>query len=146
MRSRTVPSRLASRRRGCRTLLLAALLAPAVAFAASPTVSNVPFINGGITKDEADAMRQQASRYPLEVTLARRGEAPGRNEFVADARLRVVDVNGRVVLERNDTGPIFLASLPDGTYTVEASYNGSAKSQRVELAGGRHTQVTFVWE
>ena len=80
------------------------------------------------------------------MTLARRGEAAGRNEFVADARLRVIDSSGRVVLERADTGPIFLASLPDGAYTVEASYNGLSKSQRVQLSGGRHTQVTFLWE
>ena len=131
----------------CPALLLAALLVPAPAFAASPAPAvDVPFVNGGITKDEADAMRQEATRYSLEVTLARRGETPGRNEFVADARLRVTDGSGRVVLERNDTGPIFLASLPDGTYTVEASYNGLSKSQRVQVSRGRHAQVTFLWE
>jgi hypothetical protein len=139
MHARHVPSRHA--------LLIAALLAPALALAASPAaVSGMPFLNGGITKDEADAMRQEASRYPLEMTFARRGEVPGRNEFVADARLRVTDANGRVVLDRNDTGPMFLASLPDGTYTVEATYNGQAKSQRVQVSGGRHAQVTFLWE
>jgi hypothetical protein len=103
-------------------------------------------MNGGITKDEADAMRQEARRYSLEITLARRGDVPGRNEFVADARLRVTDDAGRVLLERDDTGPIFLASLPDGTYTVAASYNGVTKTQRVQVASGRHAQVTFVWE
>ena len=58
----------------------------------------------------------------------------------------MVDAGGRVVLERDDTGPIFLASLPDGAYTVEATYNGRAKTQRVQLAGGRRAQVTFLWE
>ena len=119
---------------------------PAHRGAAPGAVAQVPFLNGGITKDEADAMRQQAARYPLEVTLARRGETPGHNEFVAEAHLRVLDAAGRVVLERDDTGPIFLASLPDGAYTVEASYSGQVKSQRVQVAGGRHAQVTFLWE
>ena len=60
MDSRHLPSRHA--------LLLAVLLAPAAVFAASSAVvSSVPFVNGGITKDEADAMRQEAPRYPLEV-------------------------------------------------------------------------------
>ena len=128
-------------------LVIVALLASGSSlFATNAAVPNVPFLNGGITKDEADAMRREAPRYPLEVTLARRGETPGSNEFVADARLRVIDGSGRVLLERNDTGPIFLASLPDGAYTVEATYNGQAKSQRVQLRRAHHTQLTFLWE
>ena len=129
--------------------LLAALLLADVGpgVAADPAyVTSRPFVNGGITKDEADLMRQEAPRYPLEVTLARRGETPGRNEFVAEAQLRVVDRAGRVVLERPDTGPIFLANLPDGAYTVEATYGGQTKSQRVQVSGGRHAQVTFLWD
>ena len=117
------------------------------ALAADPAaITNRPFLNGGITKDEADLMRQEAPRYPLEITLARRGETPGRNEFVAEAQLRVLDSGGRVVLERADTGPIFLATLPNGAYTIEATFAGQTKSQRVQLSNGRHSQVTFLWE
>ena len=126
---------------------LGASLASGVARAAAPAeITNVPFMNGGITSEEADLMRRQAARYPLEVTLARRGETPGRNEFVADAQLRVIDSGGRVVLERRDTGPIFLAALPDGSYTLEVTFNGQTKTQQVQLSGGRHAQVTFLWE
>ena len=129
--------------------LLAGLLAGAagITLAADPAlVTNRPFINGGITKDEADLLRQEAPRYPLEITLARRGETAGHNEFVAEAQLRVLDASGRVVLERSDTGPIFLAALPDGAYTIEATYGGQTKTQRVQVAGGRHATVTFLWE
>jgi hypothetical protein len=124
--------------------LVGCALASGGALAASPRVGTLPFINGGITQDEANLLRQEAPRYPLEITLARRGEAPGRNEFVADAQLRVIDSAGRVVLERN-AGPIFLADLPNGTYTVEVSWNGETKTERVQL-GGRHAQVSFLWD
>ena len=127
--------------------LLGCIVASGATSAATPAhIINVPFVNGGITADEAEVMRQEAARYPLEITLARRGEVPGRNEFVADAHLRVIDQAGRVVVQRSDTGPIFLASLPDGAYTIEATLNGQTKSQRVQLSGGRHSQVTFLWE
>jgi hypothetical protein len=131
----------------------AALLAATFALAGGPafavdsaSIVNKPFINGGVTKDEADLMRQEAPRYPLQITLARRGETPGHNDFVAEAQLRILDSGGRVVVERGDTGPIFLATLPDGTYTVEAVYAGQTKSQRVQISGGRHQQVEFLWE
>jgi len=131
-----------------------ALVAVAVLFAAGPTlamdpsqiVNARPTINGGITKDEADLIRQQAQRYPLEITLARRGETAGRSDFVAQAQLRVVDGAGRVVLERGDAGPIFLADLPSGAYTVEATVNGDTKTQRVQVTDGRHAAVTFLWD
>ena len=122
--------------------LLGCALACGGASAASPQM--LPFVNGGITQDEADLLRQEAPRYPLEITMARRSpEVSGRNEFVADAQLRIIDSAGRVVLERN-AGPIFLADLPKGTYTIEASLNGETKTERVQL-GGRHAQVTFLW-
>jgi hypothetical protein len=137
--------------RRVRTALAAAVLGCAITAGAAqpvlkPPLGDTPFLNGGVTKDEADVMRAQASRYPLEITLARRGEAAGRNDFVADALLRVLDASGRVVVERRDTGPIFLATLPDGAYTIEATWNGQTKSQQVHVAGGRHSQVTFLWE
>jgi hypothetical protein len=138
---------MASARSGSAILFALLLAEVGPGMAADPTqLPNRPFINGGISKDEADLMRQEAPRYPLEVQLARRGETPGRNEFVAEAKLRVLDGGGRVVLERADTGPIFLASLPDGTYTVEATLGGQTKTQRVDVRNGRHSAVTFLWE
>ena len=133
-------------RRALVALALACAASPSFAVDPSQIVNQRPTINGGITKDEADLIRQQAPRYPLEITLARRGETAGHNEFVAEAQLRVLDAGGRVVLERSDTGPIFLAALPDGAYTIEATYGGQTKTQRVQVAGGRHAQVTFLWD
>jgi hypothetical protein len=131
-----------------------ALVAVALLFAAGPSlamdpsqiVNARPTLNGGVTQEEADLIRQQAPRYPLEITVARRGETPGHNDFLAEAKLRVIDSAGRVVLERGDAGPIFLADLPDGAYTVEATVNGDTKTERVQLHSGHHAAVTFLWE
>jgi hypothetical protein len=106
---------------------------------------DVTFINGGVTSDEADAMRAEASRHPLEITFARRGETPGRNEFVAEAQLRMLDAQGRVVLDRPGSGPIVLADVPPGSYTIEATYNGETKTQRVQVGQG-HAKATFLWQ
>jgi hypothetical protein len=126
---------------------LGALLASGAALAAGGSlVSKQPFVNGGITSDEADVIRQEATHYPLEITLARRGETPGLNDFVAGAQLRVIDSAGRLVVDRTDAGPIFLADLPPGSYTIEATYSGQTKTDRVQVSNAGRAQVTLLWE
>ena len=106
---------------------------------------NVPYVSGGVTSDEADAMREQARRYPLEVTMATPGEVQGYNDFVAGTTFRVRDARGNVVLEAADIGPILLADLPAGDYTLEADYKGSTQTRRVHVGRDRHANVTFLF-
>lgn len=134
-------------RAGAAAVLLGGVLVSGAALAADAALATKqPFVNGGITSDEADVMRQEATHYPLEITLARKGEVQGSNDFVADAQLRVIDSAGRVVVDRSDAGPIFLADLPAGTYTIEATLAGQTKTGRVQVSSGRHEAVTFVWD
>ncbi|HVO88016.1 MAG TPA: carboxypeptidase regulatory-like domain-containing protein [Casimicrobiaceae bacterium] len=112
--------------------------------AASVLAGNVDYVNGGITSDEADELRAQARSFPLEVQLAEHRGDEG-NAFVADAPLRITDESGREVVDVATAGPIFLARVPDGRYTVEAEHNGKVKRQRVTVTGGPHAKVGFLW-
>lgn len=121
-------------------------------FAAGPAFAefqghygNVPFASGGITSDEADAMRAQARDYSLEVTMAARSAFPGYNDFVAGTAVRVTDGNGAVVLDTPDAGPILLADLPPGNYTIEAADNGNVQTRHVHVGSTGRRQVTFLW-
>jgi hypothetical protein len=126
--------------------LAAALLAAGPAFAEfQGRYGDVPYASGGITSDEADAMRAQARNYSLEVTMAAPSPFPGYNDFVAGTAVRVTDANGVVVLDTPDTGPILLADLPPGTYTIEAADNGSVQTRHVHVAPRGRTQLTFLW-
>src|SRR5438045_2003792 len=85
---------------------------------------NIDFINGGITQDEADALRAEARAHPLEVMLAQYRGDEG-NAFVADANVRIYDNStGREIADLPRSGPIILADLPEGRYTVEAEFQG----------------------
>jgi hypothetical protein len=124
----------------------------AACFAAGPAFAEfqghyrgVPFASGGITSDEADAMRAQARDYSLEVTMAAPSPFPGYNDFVAGTAVRVVDANGNVVLDTPDTGPILLADLPPGNYMLEAADNGSVQTRHIHVGPRGRTQVTFLW-
>jgi hypothetical protein len=126
----------------------AAIAAPAVPAAAENQghYGDVPYVTGGVTSDEADALRAQARRYALEVTMATPGEVRGYNDFVAGTTFEVRDARGNVVLDAADLGPIVLAQLPPGDYTLEATWDGHAQTRRVHIGGDGRTQVTFLWK
>jgi len=106
--------------------------------------AHIAYVNGGIGIDEADELRTEARKYPLELMFSRRG-AGERAEFVADVHLQILDATGRVVVDRASQGPIFLARLPDGQYTISAEFQGRTQTRRIALGNGRRESVSFFW-
>jgi hypothetical protein len=106
--------------------------------------AHVEYVNGGFGTEEADALRAEARNYPLELMFSRRGEGE-RAEFVADVRLQILDATGRVIVDRASQGPIFLARLPNGDYTISAEFQGRTQIRRVALGNGRRESVSFYW-
>jgi hypothetical protein len=104
---------------------------------------SVDYMNGGIGSEQADLMRQMSAEYPVQMTFAERNQ--GMDEFVADVNLRVTDDHGNVVVDLPDQGPIFLLQAPPGAYTVEAERQGEVKTQRFDVAPGRHDRLGFEW-
>jgi hypothetical protein len=99
----------------------------------------IAYVNGGFGEEEADALRAEARRYPLQLVFALRS-----GEFVADVDVRILDHEGRHVMELADQGPILLAQLPPGRYTIEAEFEGVVKRRAVDV-GSRPTKVGFAW-
>lgn len=129
-------------------ILAAALMANAGAARAmsAPTPvtrGEATFVNGGIGQTEADAIRRMGSKWPVEITFAKRQQ--GRDEFVAGVKLRVTGAGGRTVVVVRDSGPLLLLKLPDGHYTARADYDGHVKTQRIDIATGHHDSVGFLW-
>lgn len=108
-----------SHRFGVPIFFAVAALLTAPAWSAIETQGEVSYMNGGIGKDEADAIRAQASRFPLELPFVRR--ADGHEEFVVDVAIRSADRAGRVVLELPGQGPVFLVNLPPTANTGSIS-------------------------
>ena len=128
-------------------LLAGALLASPAALAQRPAPAGiagpgVDYVNGGVTSDEADQLRAQGSRYPLQIQFAR--TMPAGNAFVAGVGVRILDSRGTAVLSLPAADPILLADLPPGRYTVEAVYEGQMKRQEVTVGRG-HQKLGFQW-
>jgi hypothetical protein len=56
--------------------------------------------------------------------------------------VRITDAAGKPVIEHVTDGPIFMARLPSGAYTVQASYNGRAQTRKVSV--GERLQTAYM--
>lgn len=100
------------------------------------------FINGGISSEEAERIRQVAKKYSLQVlfTLGNAGA------WIADARLMVLDSSGNTVFSKSVAGPLLYIDLPAGDYQIIGRYNGIRESKRITLTGEKPQRVILNWK
>ena len=120
----------------------------AISSAADPSLAPAPrregsieYRTGGVGKDERDALLLASREYPLKLVFAGRQQT----DFVAEVKVRILDSNGRTVLDADDAGPLFFADLPPGQYRVTATLRGQTFEQKATVTPGRQNQVAFYW-
>ncbi|HEX9300712.1 MAG TPA: carboxypeptidase-like regulatory domain-containing protein [Casimicrobiaceae bacterium] len=121
---------------------LALPVAIAVAQSSMPDeriLGDVTYVSGGAAAAEANALRDAASRYPLAIEMRSRDALPG--DYVADAQVGIRDAQGNTVFNTVVDGPILLAKLPPGVYTVVARWKGTLIQQTVDLTRPATQQV-----
>lgn len=102
---------------------------------AEQRAGNIAYVTGGIDLGQSAAFQQARSRYPLAIELLQR--AGNRNQYTADAQVRVVDAAGNTAFEARADGPYMLVRMPSGSYRVEATLNGHTQASRIVKVGGR---------
>jgi hypothetical protein len=123
-------------------LSLAAGLVPATVLAAQPKEQNgVTYINGGVGTDEQNAMQALKADYNLRLTFATKQTGAYRS----DVQLAIMDAKGAGVLSVANTGPMFFAKLPPGTYRISAAAEGKTFKRSVKLGNGAK-EMTLHWE
>ena len=102
----------------------------------------VIYRTGGVTPDEAVALKRAADEYPLEVVFV---ERQGRREqLLPDMPMRITDEKGNVVFDARTMGPYFLARLPKGRYTISTRWDAWSFSRPVTI-GAERQRVVFAW-
>lgn len=106
------------------------------------TISATTYLNGGIGKDEADAMRRIAKEFPLRLTFSVYKDG----EFIVDVPVVIADARGNPVFELSKAGPMLYVMLPNGKYKVSARFKGLTESQEVTLRGKEGKDLYFHWK
>jgi hypothetical protein len=111
---------------------------------AEQQAGGVSYVTGGVSDEEASLFKQARTDYPLSIELVQKAGA--HNAFTADARVKVTDSAGNVVLDAKADGPFMLVRLPAGNYRVEATLNGrSAGTKPVTVGAKGSAQAMLVF-
>jgi len=123
---------------------LAACLTPAAVLAAplTPKQQNgINYVNGGVGEEEQAAMKAQRADYNLLLTFATKQSGAYRS----DVQLDIMDAKGANLVTAANTGPMFFAKLPPGTYRVSAAAEGKTFKRTVKV-GNTPKEIVLHWE
>jgi hypothetical protein len=104
----------------------------------------VSYVTGGVSDDEAALFKQARAGYPLAIELVRNNA--GKQEYTADAQVRVFDRGGQLVLDAKADGPFMLVRVPPGSYRVQASLDGQTVEKAVTVGASGSAQAVVVFQ
>ncbi len=101
------------------------------------TMGPVTYVCGGIAEDERAALAAKEKDYNLGILFTKGPDG----EYLADVEVRLL-MNGQEVANFRATGPRCLIRAPEGSYNIDATYKGQAKSVKV-TTGNRNAQLRW---
>jgi hypothetical protein len=107
------------------------------------TQGSVTYLVGGIGHDEVEALRREETQYPLSLEFISR--AKPADEYLAGVHVTIRDRQGNTKLAIVADGPIMLARLSAGQYTVSAEFDGQIQTRNIIIAPQKPERVVFEW-
>lgn len=126
----------------CRTTLALALAAATSIGLHAQTQGGDPLriVSGGIGAADQQRLEEQADEYNLHLLLT-----DEKGNYLAGVAVVVHDAAGNEVTRLTSDGPIVMAALRPGRYTVEAGFAGSTQRQSLTVPRGGHREVVLRW-
>lgn len=122
-------------------LPLALVVIVVLMLAAVPVrAADVPHVSGGVGSTERDELRAKERDYNLKVVTAMKS-----GDYLSGVQVVIESATNERVLETTMAGPILLATLSPGSYTVKATAGGQTLTQTVAIEAQRLREVDFRW-
>jgi hypothetical protein len=116
-------------------ILSIVLISAALISNAAYAEDRLPTWTGGIGLAERELIEQKQNDYTLKLVLI--GE---KGMYVSRVTVKITDKAGTEVVNTMTQGPVLLADLEPGRYTVEASAEGTTKTFHVTVGATLKTQ------
>jgi hypothetical protein len=103
---------------------------------ATTTPAAVPYASGGVGDTDLARMKALEGQYNTKLVFT-----VMEGNYLADVGVTVTDGKGQPVIKAVSDGPVFLAKLPAGAYTVAATYEGKTVTRKLSVpASGLRTE------
>jgi hypothetical protein len=112
-----------------------------VAFSMEVRAADAPYISGGTGVDERADLLAKEKEYNLKIIGAAKS-----GDYLAGVKVMIESATKERVLDTTMDGPILLAKLAPGTYTIRATSGGQTLTQTVTIPAQGLRQANFRWD
>ena len=112
-----------------------------VTFGMEVRAADVPYVSGGTGADEREGLLAKEKEYNLKIITAEKS-----GDYLAGVKVVIESARKERVLDATMEGPILLAKLAPGTYTVRATSERQTLAQTVIIPAQGLRQVDFRWD
>ena len=102
---------------------------------------NVPYVSGGVGADSREELLAKEGEYNLKIVAAATS-----GDYLADVKIVIAAARNEQVLDATMEGPILLAKLSPGTYTVKATSDAQTQTKTVTIPTQGQRQIDFRWD
>lgn len=101
------------------------------------------YVSGGFGLDESTAFKQAMARFPVAMTFS--SQLDGKAAYAADVQVVIRDAHDANVLNVASEGPFLLVKLPQGKYSVFATYDNKTQERQINVGATGTVRLTFTW-
>ena len=123
-----------------RIQVLATMAVVLLTFCMEVRAADVPYISGGAGADSREELRAKEKEYNLKIIAAEKS-----GDYLAGVKVVIESTRKEPVLDTTMEGPILLAKLAPGTYTIRATSDGQMLTRTVTIPAQGLRQVDFRW-
>jgi len=109
-------------------------------FSMDVRAGDVPYLSGGVGADAREELLAKEKEYNLKIVVAERS-----GDYLAGVKVVIESARKEQVLDTTMEGPILLAKLAPGTYTIKAISDGQTLTRTVAVPAHGLGRVDLRW-
>ena len=126
---------------GWRIQVFATTAVVLLTFSLEARAADVPYISGGAGADAREELLAKEKEYNLKIITAEKS-----GDYLSGVKVVIESARKEQVLDTTMEGPILLAKLAPGTYTIRATSDAQTLTRTVTMAAQRLRQADFRWD